>query len=671
MKVSDREVQDRFGLAMQCMQGGNQTGAQALLEQVLSVRPGHFEALHYLGLLHAMAGRLPQGEELIRRALALRPDYAEAHNNHGLVLKNLRQPEAALASFGAAIRLAPQAAAAHFNLGLALEDLGRFEEAAAAYGKAAQLQPNHVEAHNNRGLALQRLGRFAEALGSYEAALRIHPGYAEAHNNRGLMLEEQHRHDEALAAYDQAIALNPALAEVHDHRGNVLQKMRRHEEALASHERAVALKPGYAAAWNNRGNALEKLHRHEEALASLDQAIALAPEFHDAWNNRGNVLEQLGRNDAALAAYERAIALAPEYAEAHYNRGHTLHELGRATEARSEVTTPAPCLDPGFAPAQNNIFMHHFHTLEDLPLIERLGLELAHVNLEREAAERRHAGQGAAFRVQHDLEQLGYLAGQGIRDPLLEAARASLEARRDGRGSAAGYPLDSYLMLHPAAGGIDSCLGDNDWGAIEERYFASTPEMIWLDNLLSPRALEELQRFCLGSTVWKREYPNEYLGAFATQGFLSPLHLRIALELKQKMPRIFGPHRLEQLWAFKYGARMQKGINVHADFARVNLNFWITPDSANLDPESGGLLVYDAPSPPDWHFQKYNESERDIYAFLKERNAGCMKVPYRCNRAVLFNSTLFHETDTIRFKEGYGNRRINITYLFGRGLKTS
>ena len=44
-------------------------------------------------------------------------------------------------------------------------------------------------------------------------------------------------------------------------------------------------------------------------------------------------------------------------------------------------------------------------------------------------------------------------------------------------------------------------------------------------------------------------------------------------------------------------------------------------------------------------------------------------MPHRSNRAVLFNSTLFHETDTIRFKEGYENRRVNVTYLFGRGLK--
>ena len=43
-----------------------------------------------------------------------------------------------------------------------------------------------------------------------------------------------------------------------------------------------------------------------------------------------------------------------------------------------------------------------------------------------------------------------------------------------------------------------------------------------------------------------------------------------------------------------------------------------------------------------------------------------MRVPYRANRAVIFDSDLFHETDTIRFKDGYLNRRINVTMLYGR-----
>ena len=33
---------------------------------------------------------------------------------------------------------------------------------------------------------------------------------------------------------------------------------------------------------------------------------------------------------------------------------------------------------------------------------------------------------------------------------------------------------------------------------------------------------------------------------------------------------------------------------------------------------------------------------------------------------MIFNSDLFHETDRIAFADGYENRRINVTLLYGR-----
>ena len=111
-----------------------------------------------------------------------------------------------------------------------------------------------------------------------------------------------------------------------------------------------------------------------------------------------------------------------------------------------------------------------------------------------------------------------------------------------------------------------------------------------------------------------------------------------------------------------------KGINVHADFAIHNLNFWITPDEYNNNKNSGGLKVYDVPAPDNWTFKNYNINGNKIYKFLKENNANCINVPYKFNRAVLFNSAYFHETDEIDFKNEYEGRRINNTYLFGKRL---
>jgi len=69
----------------------------------------------------------------------------------------------------------------------------------------------------------------------------------------------------------------------------------------------------------------------------------------------------------------------------------------------------------------------------------------------------------------------------------------------------------------------------------------------------------------------------------------------------------------------------------------------------------------------EWTFAQYNNPNagKNIRDFLAQSGARSVTVPHRTNRAVIFDSDLFHETDRITFKEGYLNRRINITMLFG------
>jgi hypothetical protein len=204
-----------------------------------------------------------------------------------------------------------------------------------------------------------------------------------------------------------------------------------------------------------------------------------------------------------------------------------------------------------------------------------------------------------------------------------------------------------------------------DRAAVEKDYAGRTPGITWIDGLLTPEALQSLRRFCLESTVWfECSYPQGYLGAFVDDGFVCPLLLQIGRELCGKFPGIFGSHTLRKVWAFKYGDNVD-GIAPHADFAAINVNFWITPDEANLDPDSGGLMVWDKEAPPEWDFATYNRSQPAMGEFLRASGAKAYTVPYRCNRAVIFNSDLIHRTDDIHFRPGYENRRINVTFLYG------
>ena len=159
-----------------------------------------------------------------------------------------------------------------------------------------------------------------------------------------------------------------------------------------------------------------------------------------------------------------------------------------------------------------------------------------------------------------------------------------------------------------------------------------------------------------------------YFGAYAQQGFYGPLLHQIAEELRAKFPRIFGTHLLSQAWAYKYD-NTATGIKVHADVGAVNCNFWLTPTEANLDPSSGGLIVYDVEAPDEWNFADFNtdKSVSKVYEFLEKEKANKFVIPFRRNRMVMFNSNLFHTSDhNGKFEPTqYKNRRINVTYLFG------
>ncbi len=295
----------------------------------------------------------------------------------------------------------------------------------------------------------------------------------------------------------------------------------------------------------------------------------------------------------------------------------------------------------------------------------------------------------AKARIKHDFEQVQFLLAHSLGSDLPPSYVEGLDALYQRVLKA----TETSWFIHPTsqeemqiapsfnrilhydkaetlpAGTLNPDLNISD---IEARYQEKKPEIMYMDNLLNPAALTTLRKFCLESTIWKRDYQNGYIGAFLANGFACPLLLQMAEELRTTFPGIFKNHLLNQAWAFKYDSAL-RGLNMHADAAAVNVNFWITPDEANLDPNSGGLIVWDKEAPDEWDFKEYNNEKNadKIQDFLDRHHAEDVTIPHRQNRAVIFNSNLFHKTDTISFKNDYENRRINVTLLYGSRQKAS
>jgi len=207
-----------------------------------------------------------------------------------------------------------------------------------------------------------------------------------------------------------------------------------------------------------------------------------------------------------------------------------------------------------------------------------------------------------------------------------------------------------------------------DYRAIQQAVVTGGQKVQVIDDFLTPDALDQLQKFCLESTVWRHPYKFGYVGAFPQDGFASVSLFAIAEELLAALGEAFGGYQLAQWWAFAYDAQLP-GTDIHGDDADFSLNVWITPDSANLDPSRGGLVVWDKTAPSDWTFDDYNSGGDRVRQFLQDHNAESTVVPYRVNRAVLFEGHLFHRTDDFAFAPGFANRLRSVTLLFRRSKR--
>lgn len=642
-----RRLQDALRFAVEHHNAGRLDKAEDIYREILDIESENPSALHLLGVIAHQVGESNAAWPLIQHATRVAPNYAEAHADLGLVFNALGRVEEAIASYRHAVEIKPSSATAHNNLGNALFSIGQFEDAIESYRRAIREDPGYAKAHSSLGLVLHRLARTEEAVSHCREANELDPENLDTLCNLGLVLQGNRELDDAIDCFKQALALDPENPEVLNNLGNALQEADCFDEAVTQYQDALRLAPDYADVQKNLGNALHAMERYEEAIDVIEQVITRDPSNADAYNNLGLVKQDLSRFDEAADYFEKALSIDPGCANARSNLALVLNVLERPDEA-----------------------IAHFDTYLQMmrgPGAETNGLELFRLI--------------SMAKITHDIEQYQYLAGQG-QHRFAEFAE-SLETLRDEIDWPEGIEFrvrlsdtqfariaDSYnrpvnrVDGRRLAGSTLKAALDTE--AITQDYFENLPGMTYFDDALTNEALGRLRRYLLQSTIWfDTRHREGYLGALLNDGLACPLVLQIAEDFRCILPEIFQDHRLLQCWAFKYDSSLE-GIEVHADLAAINVNFWVTPDEANLAPEAGGLVVYKEEAPLDWKFAAYNADQALIRRFLAEKGSDKMVVPHRQNRVVLFNSDLFHETDQLSFKPGYENRRINVTMLFGR-----
>ena len=418
--------------------------------------------------------------------------------------------------------------------------------------------------------------------------------------------------------------------------------------------------------------------RLDQAEAAYRDALGLIPGHPAVTHNLGVIAASRGRHREAIAHFDAAIAAEPQYASAHYNRASALQALGRSRDALQSLAQVC-AIDPGHYDAHRALgflwlaegdrgrALDHFARTYELRRGE-----------DQSGIANKSLTWAARDKLLHDAEQFRCLAERRRDRPRFEALVRNYEALAqtvpnkavplsDEQLDALGEDYNTAIHIAGApeiAGGAIGKRPDRD--ALMLRFREREAGAVCFDNLLTPQALAALKRYLLESTIWHDfSHIGGFVASYLEDGLACPLLLQIVDEIRGAFSDLLGPHPLSQAWAFK-GLEATAAIDAHADDAAVSINFWVTPDHANRNPDGGGLVVCRAPPPAAWQVQGYDADMAAVSTFLDQHKGDSLIVPYRENRAVLFESRLFHRSGATDFAPGYENHRINLTLLFGR-----
>jgi len=532
-----------------------------------------------------------------------------------------------------------------------LHHAGQREAALTRVRELQSIEPTDIGVRYVLGALEADSGHPQVAVGHLEAAVDAQPG----HDQAVVLLGAVYR---ALARFEDAVRLWRRYLDLHA--GDMRARLSLIEALLAAGHGADA----------------------DREVAAVLPTIGADP---DALLGIGILYHGGGRHDAAADYYRRSLSLRPGHPDTGQNLAAALQaggDLDAAERLYRELLVSAP---------DNIDLLRNFATLckdrdELATAIDYYGRAMRISRRRLGSDEVARWGRDPAHRrttlhsLRLELEQLVHLRDEGVpiedvvrlidgyRRVLDELATRKLEGRRivldETQFARIGAVMQRLVNLQPAAPLEGGALNPElDYAAIQQAYRDSGPGIVVVDEFLREEALIALRRYLHRSTIWfGYGRVRGYCGSYMEDGFGNDLLLQLAAELRERLPDIVGPHHLNQMWAYIYDQSMA-GITAHADPAAVNLNFWITPDAANLDPQSGGLVVSRREAPKEWDFEAYNNRPEVLEEFVTDADR-CV-ASYRCNRMVMFNSNLVHKTDAFSFRPGFTNRRINITMLFG------
>lgn len=206
-----------------------------------------------------------------------------------------------------------------------------------------------------------------------------------------------------------------------------------------------------------------------------------------------------------------------------------------------------------------------------------------------------------------------------------------LPASTASSGIAPRHPAPRRQVLATGWDGID----------IERDFAENIPGLAVIDEVLTDRAIEELHRFYLDSTNWSPPR-HPHLRAWLEGSARHPILDQVAEELTRRLPCIIGNnHPLRAIFGERWQPTHAAESGMRRHIGAVSVVLWIMPATRSDTRE--GLVLYDVSTPHRVH-DTFESRKADVEpGSYGLRRTNAVTVPYRQNRALVFNTDLLHE----------------------------
>ena len=517
----------------------------------------------------------------------------------------------------------------------------------------------NVENNNevlNKALTLHNQGKLDEADKLYKKILITEPNNFHANHLHGCILSQKLNFQESIKYLEKAILISSSNYEANNNLAIAYKNLKNLDKSKKYFMNAIEIDNKHYKAHFNLANLYIDFKKYDDAIECLNKTFDCDPNFIDSKQRLGEVYQYMYQEnksekflDLSKSCFEEVIDKDPLYISAYIMLGLSHLWCSNIIKA-NDLFKKAHKLNHNNSKFIEHNIKKYLSSPESLQtLIEHEFEQLTHID--NDIDDIRNSKFTKKYYIQ--LKEMY----DNIQTKCFDASKISFEMKKK---------LFEPLYNKPINNHKNNIINKkNNIHELEDKYLNKKPEIIVIDNLLTQESLHDLQKFCRNANIFKYPYQNGYVASFLSKGMSNKFFLQLSEDLRITYKRIFKDYKLIQAWIFKYNNE-KLGTRIHADQASVNVNFWISPDEANLNKNTGGLVIWNQIPPKEWNFNDYNslDSSEKMEKILLDKNVDKIVVPYKENRCVIFNSELFHCTDNFEFDKAYTNRRINVTLLY-------